>query len=136
MVFIRSNNKFQVPTTGVYIFILLFYLDGPGSSMSVSPSEGPFTKTQGQSLGPIVCSAQCDPPCQFHWIKPDGTVVDGSNLKIPSLMKSDHGTFACHAGNGYCNIATKNIVLTVNCKYYLINDSMLHVIKSPQQKPR
>jgi hypothetical protein len=55
------NN--QVPTTGVYIFILLFYLDGPGSSMSVSPSEGPFTKTQGQSMGPIVCSAQCDPPC-------------------------------------------------------------------------
>jgi hypothetical protein len=57
MVFIRSNNIFQVPTTCVYIFILLFYLDGPGSNMFVSPSEGPFTKTQCQRLGPIVSSA-------------------------------------------------------------------------------
>jgi len=84
--------------------------------MSVSPS-GPFIKTQVQSLEPIVCSAQCDPPCQFHWIKPGGTVVAGSNLEISSLTKSDHGTFACHAGNGYGNNATKNIFLTVNCKY-------------------
>jgi hypothetical protein len=135
MVFIRSNNKFKYQQQ-VSISFFLFYLDGRGSSMSVSPSERRFTKTQGQSLGPIICSAQCYPPCQFHWIKPDGTVVDGSNLKIPSLMKSDHGTFACHAGNGYGNNSTKNIVLTVNCKYYLINDSMLHVIKSPQQKLR
>ena len=135
MVFIRSNNKFKYQQQ-VSISFFLFYLDGRGSSMSVSPSERRFTKTQGQSLGPIICSAQCYPPCQFHWIKPDGTVVDGSNLKIPSLMKSDHGTFACHAGNGYGNNSTKNIVLTVNCKYYLINNSMLHVIKSPQQKLR
>ena len=114
-VFIGFNNKLQVPTTGVYICILLFHLDGPGSSISVSPS-GPFIKTQGQSLGPIVCSAQCDPPCQYHWIKPDGTVIDGSNLEIPSLMKSDNGTCACHAGNGYGNNATKNVFLMVNCK--------------------
>jgi hypothetical protein len=117
MVFIGSKNKFQVPTTGVYIFILLCYLDGPGSTISISPSEGPFIKTQGQSLGPIVCSAQCDPPCQFHWIKPDGTIVARSALEISSLTKSDHGTCACHAGNGYGNNATKIIFLTVNCKY-------------------
>jgi hypothetical protein len=117
MVFIRSNNKLWVQTTYVYIGILLCYLDGPGSNISVSPSEGSFTKIQGQSLGPIVCSAQCDPPCQFYWIKADGTVVAGSNLEIPSLMKSDHGTFTCHAGNGYGNNATQTIFLTVNCKY-------------------
>ena len=111
-----SSVKLWVQTY-VYIGILLCYLDGPGSSISVSPSEGSFTKIQGQSLGPIVCSAQCDPPCQFYWIKADGTVEAGSNLEIPSLMKSDHGTFTCHAGNGYGNNTTKNIFLTVNCKY-------------------
>jgi hypothetical protein len=47
---------------------------------------------------------------------PDGTVVDGSNLIIPSLSKNDHGTFTCHAGNGYGNNATKNLNVTVNCK--------------------
>ena len=118
MLLIRSNNKLQVRKISVYIFIILWYLDGPGSNISVSPSEGPFTKTQGQSLGPIVCSAQCDPPYQFHWIKPDGTVRSRrSNLPISRLSKSDHGTFTYHVGNDYGNNATKKIFLTVNCKY-------------------
>ena len=76
-----------------------------------------ITKVLRQSLGPIVCSAQCNPPCKFHWIKPDGTVVDGSNLEIPSLSKNDHGTFTCHSGNGYGNNATKHLSVTVNCKH-------------------
>ena len=87
---------------------------GPGSSISVNPADESITKVQGQSLGPIICSAQCNPLCQFHWIKPDGTVVDGSNLEIPSLSKNDPGTFTCHTGNGYGSNATKNILLTVN----------------------
>ena len=77
------------------------------------------------SLGPIVCSAQCSPPCQFHWIKPDGSVVDGSNLEIQSLRKSDDGTFTCHTGNGYGNNATTNLNVTVNCKYLMFNTILL-----------
>jgi hypothetical protein len=84
------NFKYQQQVS--IFFILLYYLDGPGSTISIIPSEGPFTKTQGQSLGPIVCSDQYEPPCQFHWIKPDGSVVAGSTLEISSLTKSDHGT--------------------------------------------
>jgi hypothetical protein len=117
MLLIRSDNKLQVPTISVYIFILLGYLDESGSTISVSPSEGPFTKIKCQSLGPIICSAQCDPPCHVHWIKSDGIVVDGSNLAISRLSSSDHGTCTCHTGNGYGNNATTNIFLTVNCKY-------------------
>ena len=79
-----------------------------------------ITKVIEQTLGPIVCSAQCNPPCQFHWINPDGTVVDGSTLAIPNMSKNDHGTFTCHAGNGYGNNATKNLTVTVNCKCLII----------------
>ena len=43
-----------------------------------------------KSLGPIVCSAQCNPPCKYHWIKPDESVVDGSNIEISSLSTNDH----------------------------------------------
>ena len=68
----------------------------------------------GQSPGPIVCSAQCHPACKFRWIKPDGNVVDGPNLEISSLSQNDHGTCTCHAGNGYGNNATKNLIVTVN----------------------
>jgi hypothetical protein len=67
-----------------------------------------------------MCSAQCNAPCEFHWIKPDGSVDDGSNLEIRSISKNDHGTFTCHTGNGYGNNATKNLLLTVNCKCLII----------------
>ena len=96
-------------------------LDGPGLSIAFNPADESITKVLGQTLGPIACSAQCNPPCQFYWIKSEGTVVNGSNLEIPSLSKNDHGTCTCHAGNGYGNNATKNLTLTVNCKYmYMI----------------
>ena len=96
---------------------VFFSIDGPGSSIFFNPAVESITKNLSGSLGPIVCSAQCNPPCQFYWIKPDGTVVDGSNLEIPSLSKNDHGAVICHAGNGYGSNATKNLLVTVNCKY-------------------
>jgi hypothetical protein len=63
--------------------------------------------------------------CQFHWIKPDESVIDGSNIEISSLSKNDHGTCTCHAGNGYGNNATKNLEVTVNCKYLMFNTILL-----------
>jgi hypothetical protein len=74
-----------------------------------------------ENLEPIFCSTQCSPSCQFHWIKPDGSVVDGSILDIPSISKNDHGSFTCHTGNSYDNNVTKNLQLTVNCKYFIFN---------------
>jgi hypothetical protein len=93
--------------------------------MSFNPAHESITKVLGQSLGPSVCSVQCNPPCQFHWIKPDGSVIDGSNIEISSLSKNDHGTFTCHTGNGYGNNATKNLLVTVNCKYLMFNTILL-----------
>jgi hypothetical protein len=101
--------------------VMPYITDGPGSSISFNPVDQSITKVLGQSLGPIICSAQCNPPCQFYWITPDGSVVAGSNLTIPSLSKNDHGTFTCHSGNGYGNNATKKLSVAVNCKYmYMI----------------
>ena len=105
--------------------VIPYIADGPGSSVSFNPANQSITKIMGQRLGPIVSSAQCSPQCQFHWIKPDGTVIDGSNLEIPSLSKNDHGTFTCHTGNGYGNNATKNLLVTVNCKYLMLNTILL-----------
>ena len=93
--------------------------------MSFNPANESITKVLGQSLEPIICSAQCDPPCQLYWIKPDETVVDGSKLEIPSLSKDDHGTFTCHAGNDHGNNATQNLIVTVNCKYLMFNTILL-----------
>ena len=103
-----------------FIYIYCCCLDEPGSSISFNSVHESITKVLGQSLGPIVCSAQWNPRCQFHWIKPDASVVEGSNLTIPSLSKNDHGTFTCHTGNSYGSNATKNLLLTVNCKYLIM----------------
>ena len=110
-------------------FILL---DGPGSSISFDPTNASITKVLGQRLGPIGCSAQCIPSCQFHWIKPDGSVINGSNLEILSLSKNDHGTFTCHAGNGYGNNATNNLIVTVNCKCLILKFDITILIMSAE----
>ena len=110
----------------------LFILDGPGSSISFNPADESITKNLSGSLGPIVCFAQCNPPCQFHWIKPDGSVVDGANLEIPSLSKNDHGIFTCHTGNGYGNNATKNLIVTVNCKCLILKFDITILIMSAE----
>jgi hypothetical protein len=115
-----KDNRCLGEQKSVQIVGCLFFIDGPGSSISFNPADESITKSQGQSLGPIDCSAQCNPPCQFYWIKPNGTVVDGSKLEIQSLSKNDHGTFTCHTGNGYGNNATKNLQLTLNCKYLVL----------------
>ena len=118
-----KDNRCLGEQKSVQIDGCLFLIDVPGSSISFNPADESITKSQGQSLGPIDCSAQCNPPCQFYWIKPNGTIVDGSKLEIQSLSKNDHGTFTCHAGNGYGNNATKNLQLTLNCKYLVLKCS-------------
>jgi hypothetical protein len=117
-----KHFKFCICPLILYKPIVISYItDGPGSSISFNPADESITKVLGQSLGPIDCSAECNPPCMFYWIKPDGSVVDGSNLTIPSLSKNDHGASTCHTGNGYGNNATKNVYVAVNCKYmYMI----------------
>ena len=102
-----------------------YITDGPGSSVSFNPAHQSITRILGQRLNPIDCSAQCNPQCKSHWIKPDDTVVDGPKLEIPSLKTNDHGIFTCHTGNGYGNNATKNLSVTVNCKYLMLNTIVL-----------
>ena len=118
--------------TTVYLTVHFFILDGPGSSISFNPANESITKILSGSLGPIVCSATCNPACHFHWLKPDGTVVDGSSLNISSLSKNDNGTFTCHTGNGYGNNAAKNLIVTVNCKCLILKFDITILIMSAE----
>jgi hypothetical protein len=66
--------------------------------------------------------------CEFHWIKPEGSVVNGSNLEIPSLSKNDHGTFTCHAGNGYGNRIYMHFIFADNVRILFMSQSVaLHL---------
>ena len=63
---------------------------------------------------------------------PGGSVVNGSILEIPSLSKNDHGIFTCHVGNGYGNNATKNLIVTVNCKCLILKFDITILIMSAE----
>jgi hypothetical protein len=101
--YVSFQHIYEFITKNMYLdfYGQFFFIDGPGSNISFNPAHESITKNLNGSVGPIVCFAPCNPPCQFSWITPDGSVVAGSNLTIPSLSKNDHGTFICHAGNGF-----------------------------------
>ena len=74
----------------------------------------------------VVCSAECNPPCTFHWTFTDEggrteTVGSDRTLNIASLDRSDHGTYTCKATNERNNNkeAEKPTQLTVNCEYFI-----------------
>ncbi|CAC5360369.1 unnamed protein product [Mytilus coruscus] len=87
---------------------------GPGSSLQFNPSNTLVTTKKGDKLGPIQCTATCNPPCQFNWTKPDKSIINNGELMINSLSIDDHGTFICTASNGIGDSHNKNIHVTVN----------------------
>lgn len=91
---------------------------GPGSSLKFNPSNTSLIKNEGDTLGPIECTATCNPQCEYKWIKPDNKVINTGNLTIASLSIDDNGTFICSASNGIGNSQNRTIDVTVNCKYH------------------
>jgi hypothetical protein len=56
--------------------------------------------------------------------------INTSKFVLQSLSKNDDGTFTCHAGNGYGNNATKNIIFSVNRKCLILIFDLKTLIKS------
>ncbi|XP_021352851.1 hemicentin-2-like [Mizuhopecten yessoensis] len=74
--------------------------DGPGTSTSISPPDTNYTRTEGNTLPNINCTADCRPGCSFVWTKPDNTNFTASAvLSLGQLDKSEHGTYRCSARN-------------------------------------
>ncbi|CAC5380574.1 unnamed protein product [Mytilus coruscus] len=87
---------------------------GPGSSIRFDPVNNTVTKKIGDTLGPIGCTAVCNPPCQYKWTKPDKSIINDDELSIQSLSTVDHGSFICTATNGIDKSQDKTLDVTVN----------------------
>ncbi|XP_033758290.1 hemicentin-1-like [Pecten maximus] len=74
--------------------------DGPGTSIALSPSDTTYTRTEGDTLPDITCTADCRPACTFVWTRPDNTNFTVSSvLSLGQLDISEHGTYRCTAWN-------------------------------------
>ena len=85
----------------------------------ISPPYRFYTKTEGNKLESITCSADCRPVCSYQWIHPNGDTYSDSTLTIGSLQKQHHGIFTCKAQNIIGNYIS-SINVTVNCKFLKI----------------
>ncbi|XP_071175377.1 hemicentin-2-like [Mytilus edulis] len=86
---------------------------GPGSSMQFEQSNTAVTKNKGDTLGPIICAATCNPSCQYKWTKLDKTVIEDARLMLASLSIEDHGQFTCTASNDIGSV-NKRLDVIVN----------------------
>ncbi|XP_063442589.1 carcinoembryonic antigen-related cell adhesion molecule 20-like [Mytilus trossulus] len=88
---------------------------GP-DTMALDPAYSVIERREGSSIGPINCSADCEPVCNFGWIYPDGQAEDGNVLPRHNLQKTNTGQYKCKASN---KIGTdqKIVTVTVTCKY-------------------
>jgi hypothetical protein len=112
--------KREIETKYIYIFILL--TDGPDRPV-LSPSAESVNITEGSNLGPIVCSAECRPNCDYVWKhrKFGGRFSDidsSQSLEIYSVTKQQSGIYRCRVNHpndtSRCN--RTDVIVTVHCK--------------------
>ncbi|XP_069119326.1 carcinoembryonic antigen-related cell adhesion molecule 5-like [Argopecten irradians] len=86
-------------TTNVDVSVTVYY--GPGTSIVLSPPDTTYTRTEGDTLPDIICTADCRPDCTFVWTRPDNTNFTVSPvLSLGQLDRSEYGTHRCTARNG------------------------------------
>lgn len=86
--------------------------------MALDPALSIIERREGSFIGPLNCSADCEPVCNFEWIYPDGKKVVGNILPQHILQKKNDGQYKCKASN---KIGTdeKIVTVTVTCKYFM-----------------
>ena len=112
--------KREIETKYIYIFILL--TDGP-DRLVLSPSAESVNITEGSNLGPIVCSAECRPNCNYYWKYRKRRVrfsdIDSpQSLEIYDITREQSGKYICHVNhpNETSRVNRTDVMVTVHCK--------------------
>ncbi|KAK3094712.1 hypothetical protein FSP39_005333 [Pinctada imbricata] len=97
--------------------------DGPREAV-LSPDNNTTNLDEGQNLGPISCSADCNPTCTIQWrfnaTMGHGKFVDQTTqngvLQIVNVRRSMAGVYRCLLQNKV-DYNRKDVSLNVLCKY-------------------
>ncbi|XP_069114204.1 uncharacterized protein [Argopecten irradians] len=92
---------------------------GPGSRLSLIPTDTSYTKFEGERLPNITCVADCTPGCSFVWEKSGIMITSRSVLSLETLDRSEAGQYTCIVSNIY-GTGTAAVSVNVNCKYDLL----------------
>ncbi|XP_062585184.1 uncharacterized protein LOC134246853 [Saccostrea cucullata] len=82
---------------------------GPDIVRLIPSLDEPIQLRDRGLLGPFNCTAECNPPCVFHWmtVHPDGQrydiITNGSMLPIQVVNKNNKLTFRCVVTGRYYN---------------------------------
>ncbi|XP_055954365.1 hemicentin-1 [Patella vulgata] len=71
--------------------------NGP-SSIVITPTSDPVTITNGESLS-LVCSADCQPDCNYTWTHNNVTVSTMATYTINGINTSQSGIYICTVAN-------------------------------------
>ncbi|ESO99742.1 hypothetical protein LOTGIDRAFT_176496, partial [Lottia gigantea] len=97
---------------------------GPDVVVINPPVVDPVIEGKGEV--PVVCTADCFPPCHITWYKDD--ILVNSNEGVIDLMAVSErggGVYVCLATNKQTNaISRKSIKIPVMCKFKVLNPTI------------
>ncbi|XP_063442593.1 carcinoembryonic antigen-related cell adhesion molecule 5-like [Mytilus trossulus] len=91
----QANNSIRTDSSK-YITIKVLYAP---KTVDISPSTEIYTRTEGGSISMIICSADCNPVCNYTWTYPDNRTHATSYFYEYSLERKHHGEYKCTATN-------------------------------------
>jgi hypothetical protein len=96
--------------------------DGPDRPV-LSPSAESVNITEGSNLGPIVCSAECRPNCNYFWNKRKtrgrfSNIDSPQSLEIHNITTEQSGKYTCRVDhpNDTSRVNRTDVMVTVHCK--------------------
>ena len=89
-------------------FLLIYIADGP-DNVKLVPNNQIINVIEGSTLGPLYCTATCNPGCIYNWKQnwtgrfrpvPEEFISNkNQTLTVPVMKRNQTGEYSCHAGN-------------------------------------
>ncbi|VDH92933.1 Hypothetical predicted protein [Mytilus galloprovincialis] len=88
----------------------------------LTPEYTAINVTEGTSLGPIICTASCNPECKFKWKlnttgKFEDFHTDKNHLTVIDIKRNQSGTYRCRVVNQYNKTVFSREDISVNVQY-------------------
>ncbi len=88
--------------------------DGPGSVLL--NDTDPITTVVGSHVA-VLCTADCNPPCDMKWTDDQDVEYSGGLLTLPNIQPHQHGRYTCVARNDRSEMERSvGLDIIVNCE--------------------
>lgn len=92
--------------------------DGP-RQVVIYPTTSNYTRNETlDGVGPINCTANCQPACTSTWNGPNLPPGTTSVLSLPNISRTQAGNYQCTARNNVSSLISATIYVVVYCKSY------------------